>query len=148
MRGVVNFLCIAGAAVFLIVDSWPGREVAWLVIGAIFALWAFWIGLNLLRRMVLGRITPEGIAVYNVFSRPFVRWDQMTWAEYGPARRSVLIGYQAGHDAKERIVGWHKAALGPDNLADIITAFQMNRPNLPGSPYPDWKSTNTKDQQK
>lgn len=144
-RVVVNLVCIAGAAGFLIVDAWPKGEAVWIVIGVLFALWAMFIALNLYRRAVLLRVDEKGLWCNNLFSRPFVRWDDMVWAEYGEARRSVMIGYLWGD--KERIIGWSKALLGPDDLARLIASLRAQRPDLPGSPYPDWKSKTTKEEQ-
>jgi hypothetical protein len=97
--------------------------------------WSAFVWLSLIRRPIHMRITPEGVQVYRVLSRPFVRWDALRWARVGPPHRAGILGWREEGDTKDRVVGFNQSMLGPQ-FADFMWHLHAARPDLPNSAPP------------
>ena len=109
-------------------------DIAWsLGFGAFFAAWALFLGLTLVRRAVMGRITDDGVTLRYVTHSRTISWDEMRWARLDPSGRAGLIAYRRAGGSRDRFAPFSMRAMGQENAEALRQAVLSARPDLPES---------------
>ncbi|MEZ2127669.1 MULTISPECIES: hypothetical protein [unclassified Sinorhizobium] len=132
VKGLVNLVIMAAFAVWNIRDGLEG-STSWLIIGCIFALWAVFIALNLIRRRIPVIVNETGLVVNRIIRSPVqIQWPQMEAAKLPETASPVLIGWRASPGAKLQYTGVSQRVLGEVGAKALRSSILAARPDLDG----------------
>ncbi|MGE6782986.1 hypothetical protein ACQKGL_10725 [Ensifer adhaerens] len=130
MKILASLAVTATAAAWFIRDGLQG-STPWLVVGCIFALWAVFIALGLIRRRVVLTVSETGLVVNRIIRSPAkIQWSQIEIARIPEAGLTALIGWRASPKAKLQFAGVSQRSLGEAGIKTLSNALFAARPDL------------------
>lgn len=127
---LVNLVVTAAFAAWFIRDGLYGSTL-WLVVGCIFAFWAVFIALGLIRRRVVLTVSETGLVVNRIIRSPAkIQWSQIEIAKIPESGLTALIGWRASPNTKLQFAGVSQRALGEAGIKTLSNALFAARPDL------------------
>ena len=121
---------VASVSVWSLLEGLGGGGVFMLLWAGLSAVWALGILAGLLRQRLILETSDEGVQIYNLFSQPFIRWDQLTWAGLATGASTVVFAWTPEEGGKEQYAGVALKLLG-DRAGELRAAVAKARPDLP-----------------
>jgi PH (Pleckstrin Homology) domain-containing protein len=126
----VRGMLVASVSVWSLIEGLNSSSVMLVIWFVLSALWAVFILLGLVRQRHFVEVSDAGLQVFNLFSRPFIRWDQLTWAGLNPGGSVVVFTWTPAEGSKEEYAGVPLKYLGA-RAGDLRAAVAEARPDLP-----------------
>lgn len=127
----VTALVVGGLAWWNIRDGLRMDSTALVVLGGVFAAWAVYILLDLLRRGVPVSVGASGVTIRHAVQTEHIPFDRMSWTSFDDTRRAGIIAYRPEGADKERYAALAKKTIGADGVAALRDAIRAARPDLP-----------------
>ncbi len=121
---------VASVSVWSLIEGLNSSSMLLVIWFVLSAHWAFFILLGLVRQRHFIELSDEGLQIYNLFTRPFIRWDQLTWAGLNPGGSVVVFTWMPEDGGKEIYSGVPLKHLG-SMAGDLRAAVAEARPDLP-----------------
>lgn len=128
-RMMLNACMLTAVGVFVI---WPRdgtqTNLLWIVVAAVFFLWAALIIYNMLRPILL-RLTPQGIYAQGVITTQRFGWDALKWVDFTRPNGSAVLCYDKPN-GKEGVVVLTRKSTTDIDRTDALRMILEFRPDV------------------